>query len=86
MKCSKCIKTIRKNQGKATCDGCNQPYHFKCLGAEFEFSSKCDLCFTSPSVEEDLIETNLHCVADLSEAVNQRGLKFLHLNIRSIYK
>ena len=33
---------------------------------------------------EDLIETAIHGFAELSEAVNQRGLKFLHQNIRSL--
>ena len=32
---------------------------------------------------EDLIETAIHGFAELSEAVNQRGLKLLHQNIRS---
>ena len=41
--CFKCSKTIRKNQGRATCVGCTQPYHLKCLSAEFEYSSKCDV-------------------------------------------
>ena len=35
LKCFKCSKTIRKNQGRATCVGCTQPYHLKCLSAEF---------------------------------------------------
>lgn len=33
--------------------------------------------------EKDLTETMLDFVSDLSEATNQRGLKFLHQNIRS---
>lgn len=33
---------------------------------------------------EDLIKTAIHGFAELSEAVNQRGLKFLHQNIRSL--
>ena len=33
---------------------------------------------------EDLIEATIHGFAKLSEAVNQRGLKFLHQNIRSL--
>ena len=43
------------------------------------------MCFTCPknlSAKENLIETTLP--ADLFEAVNQRGLKFLHHNIRSL--
>ena len=27
LECFKCSKTIRKNQGRATCVGCTQPYH-----------------------------------------------------------
>ena len=87
LKCLKCSKTIRKNQGRATCVGCTQPYHLKCLSAEFEYSSKCDMCFNNakdPMPHEDLIETAIHGFAELSEAVNQRGLKFLHQNIRSL--
>ena len=33
--------------------------------------------------EEDFIEATLNFVTNLSEATNQRGLKFLHQNIRS---
>ena len=33
---------------------------------------------------EDLIETAIHGFAELSEAVNQCGLKFLYQNIRSL--
>ena len=77
LKCFKCSKTIRKNLGRATCAGCTQPYHLKCLSAEFEYSSKCDMCFNNaPMPHEDLIETAIHGFAELSEAVNQRGLKF----------
>ena len=87
LKCLKCSKTIRKNQGIATYVVCTQPYHLKCLSAEFEYSSKCDMCFNNakdPMPHEDLIETAIHGFAELSEAVNQRGLKFLHQNIRSL--
>ena len=79
LKFFKCSKTIRKNLGRATCAGCTQPYHLKCLSAEFEYSSKCDMCFNNaPMPHEDLIETAIHGFAELSEAVNQRGLRFLH--------
>lgn len=44
VKCYKCRKAIRRNQGRATCVGCTQPYHLKCLGADFGYSSKCGLC------------------------------------------
>ena len=87
LKCFKCSKTIRKNQGRATCVGCTQLYHLKCLGAEFEYSLKCDMCFNNakdPMPHEDLIEMAIHGFAELSEAVNQRGLKFLHQNTRSL--
>ena len=87
LKCFKCSKTIRKNLGRATCAGCTQPYHLKCLSAEFEYSSKCDMCFNNakdPMPHEGLIETAILGFAELSEAVNQRGLKFLHQNIRSL--
>ena len=34
------------------------------------------MCFNNaPMPHEDLIETVIHCFAELSEAVNQRGLK-----------
>ena len=79
LKCFKCSKTIRKNQGRATCVGFTQPYHLKCLSAEFEYSSKCVMCFNNaPMPHEDLIETAIHGFAELSEAVNQLGLRFLH--------
>ena len=87
LKCFKCSKTIRKNQGRTTWVGCTQPYHLKCLSAEFEYSSKCDMRFNNakdPMPHEDLIKTAIHGFAELSEAVNQRGLKFLHQNIRSL--
>ena len=45
------------------------------------------MCFNNakdPMPHEDLIETAIHGFAELSEAVNQRGLKFLHQNIRSL--
>ena len=39
------------------------------------------MCFNNaPMQREDLIETAIHGFAELSEAVNQRGLKFLHQN------
>ena len=34
--------------------------------------------------EEDFTEATLYFVTNLSEATNQRGLKFLHQNIRSL--
>ena len=40
----KCSKTIRRNQGRATCVGCTQPYHPICLGADFDYSDKCGFC------------------------------------------
>ena len=45
------------------------------------------MCFNNakdPMPHEDLIETAIHDFAELSEAVNQGGLKFLHQNIRSL--
>ena len=87
VKCFKCSKTIRRNQGRATCVGCTQPYHLKCLGADFDYSAKCGFCSVAvmnATEEEDLTETTLDFVGDLSEATNQRGLKFLHQNIRSL--
>ena len=45
------------------------------------------MCFNNakdPMPHEDLIKTAIHGFAELSEAVNQRGLKFLHQNIRSL--
>ena len=45
------------------------------------------MCFNNakdPMPHEDLIETAILGFAELSEAVNQRGLKFLHQNIRSL--
>ena len=78
VKCYKCSKTIRRNQGRATCVGCTQPYHLKCLGADFDYSSKCGFCsitVMNTSEEKDLTETTLDFVSDLSEATNQRGLK-----------
>ena len=44
VKCYKYSKTIRRNQGRATCVGCTQPYHLKWLGADFDYSSKCGFC------------------------------------------
>ena len=45
------------------------------------------MCFNNakdPMPHEDLIETAILGFAELSEAVNQRGLEFLHQNMRSV--
>ena len=62
VKCYKCCKTIRRNQGRATCVGCTQPYHLKCLGADFDYSCKCGFCsitVMNTTEEKDLTETTL---------------------------
>lgn len=87
VKCYKCRKAIRRNQGRATCVGCTQPYHLKCLGADFDYSCKCGLCsitVMNATEEENLTEATLDFVSDLSKATNQRGLKFLHQHIRGL--
>ena len=59
----------------------------RCLGADFDYSAKCGFCSVAvmnATEEEDLTEATLDFVGDLSEATNQRGLKFLHQNIRSL--
>ena len=81
VRCYKCRKTVRRNQGRATCVGCTQPYHLKRLGADFDYSSKCGFCsitVMNTTEEKDLTETTLDFDSDLSEATNQRGLMFLH--------
>ena len=56
-------------------------------GADFDYSAKCGFCSVAvmnATEEKDLTKATLDFVGDLSEATNQRGLKFLHQNIRSL--
>lgn len=55
VKCYKCSKTIRRKQGRATCVGCTQLYHLKCLGEDF------DLTETTLDFDSDLSEATNQC-------------------------
>lgn len=88
VKCYKCSKTIRRNQGRATCVGCTQLYHLKCLGADFDYSSKCGFCSitTRNATEgEDLTDATLNFVTDLSEATNQRGFYSFYIKTYEVF-
>ena len=61
----KCIRS----QGEVTCIVCALPYHLKCLGADFDYPSKCGFCsiaVRNTTEEEDLTEATLDFVTDLS--------------------
>ena len=42
LSCSLCLKTIRRNQGEASCQACNGLFHLKCIGISFEDSKCCE--------------------------------------------
>lgn len=51
--CTSCVKSIRRNQTNTQCMVCKQPFHLKCLSADFEQSKACHLCYTPPVKELD---------------------------------
>ena len=88
VQCSKCLKSIRKNQGLVNCTVCTQPYHLKCVDAEFESSKRCIFCNLGPTTivqgEENSTRIDIKQLSGLAESLKVRGLKFIHQNIRSL--
>jgi hypothetical protein len=92
--CPVCCKTIRKNQGRLNCLSCKVSHHLKCSSENFESIRTCCLC-TVPSaskslngsVSETFLEETLAAGSlqgNLKDIVCTRGLKILHLNVRSL--
>ena len=83
MVCTSCVKSIRRNQANTQCMVCQQPFHLKCLSADFEQSEACHLCYTPPLKELDEGEP-VSLPSDLQNLVNYRGFKVIHKNIQSL--
>lgn len=86
--CATCLKTIRRNQGQATCSVCNFTHHLKCLSASFEDNKTCLMCSVPPagSISNDSLVSDLQYEAplELLEVLKCRGMRFIHQNIRSL--
>ena len=86
--CSVCLKTIRRNQGEASCQACNGLFHLKCIGISFEDSKCCDSCSVGGVMDaEEVTErdnTAYPKLKSLSELLLSKGLKVCHQNIRSL--
>ena len=85
IKCTSCLKVIRRNQSQLTCQDCRSTFHGKCVHADFDIIGCCLQCSTSslPEInDEDLYESGL---PDLTEFLNGKGLKLLHQNICGLY-
>ena len=71
VQCSKCLKSIRKNQGLVNCTVCTQPYHLKCVDAEFESSKRCIFCNLGPTTtvqgEENSTRIDIKQLSGLAE-------------------
>ena len=68
---------------------CSMTYHLKCLGSDFENYRLCNLSSTKDKFDPVATGTSqdLHhddFVTDLKKVSSQRGLKFIHQNIRSL--
>ncbi len=85
LQCSKCLKSIRKNQGLVNCIVCTQPYHLRWVDAEFESSKRCIFCNPGPTTtvqgEENSVRIDIKQLSGLAESLKVRGLKFIHQNI-----
>ena len=86
--CSLCLKTIRRNQGEASCQACDGLFHLKCIGISFEDSKCCKSCSKGEvMVAEQVSEsenTAYPKLKSLSELLLSKGLKVCHQKIRSL--
>ena len=85
--CSLCLKTIRRNQGEASCQACNGLFHLKCIGISFEDNECCDSCSVGGVIDAKDTEsenTAYPKLKRLSELLLSKGLKVCHQNIRSL--
>ena len=73
VQCSKCLKSIRKNQGLVNYVVCTQPYHLKCVDAEFESSKRCIFCNPGPTAtvqgEENSTRIDIKQLSRLAESL-----------------
>ena len=86
--CSLCLKTIRRNQGEASCQACNGLFHLKCIRISFEDSKCCKSCSEGEVVVTEQVSESENTaypkLKSLSELLLSKGLKVCHQNIRSL--
>ena len=86
--CSLCLKTIRRNQGEASCQAWNGLFRLKCMGISFEDSKCCDSCTVGGVIDaEEFTESENTAqpkLKSLSELLLSKGLKVCHQNIQSL--
>ena len=85
--CSSCLKQIRRNQLKGTCQNCKQCFHIKCLKENVNDTMFCNTCYIRPT---EPIEETRHddrqsdCYDNLRSYIAKTGLKILHQNVNGL--
>ena len=92
IKCSSCLKVIRKNQVQLKCDTCKKTYHSKCIMDKLDGMTESYLC--KPCENESRLnsingnpnDSDHDCLinARLKHDLKIRGLKIFHQNVNGL--